>query len=172
MRNRNIKRAETAHILSHDFACVNQDQGAAIRRSFNMKNAPATGPAVNNINAHRHPITDAASGKTCIETTVTANPTPFCTVNAVPVYSGGQCRAANAENCGESDTTKTPHIMIKTSSKAAGSENESAESAQQAPLMVNDAIATVISPARRDIHPPTAQPMAPAPIVIKATRGR
>jgi aryl-alcohol dehydrogenase-like predicted oxidoreductase len=58
--------------------------------SCHMKKAPTAGPPARNTNAQRHPTRLATQGRSWIETTVTAKPSPFCTVRAVPVYSGGQ----------------------------------------------------------------------------------
>src|SRR5258708_23660962 len=85
-----------------------------------MKKAPRAGPTARNANAQRHPTRLAIQGRSWMETTVTAKPSPFWTVRAVPVYSGGQWRAARAENWGESETTKKPQASRKTRSPTGG----------------------------------------------------
>ena len=45
---------------------------------------------------------------------VIANPTLVTKVNAVPFISGSAVWATNAENCGESEITVIPHIIMKT----------------------------------------------------------
>jgi hypothetical protein len=44
---------------------------------------------------------------------VMENPIQVTKVNAVPLYSGGAVCATNVENCGESEMTVIPHMIIK-----------------------------------------------------------
>ena len=77
--------------------------------------------------------------------------------------------ATSAESCAESATTATPHTIANAKSSGAGAPNIRPDSAQQRPLTIIAHDAMRAWPIRSANHPAAADPMAPLPIVAKAT---
>src|SRR5262245_55755880 len=96
---------------------------------------------------------------------------PTCAVSAEPVYSRGQCFAASAENCGESETTTSPQISRNGSNDHGGNRNAAADTRQHDALASNEMSATFRSPICRDAQPPATHPTAPAEIAANVSSG-
>lgn len=100
---------------------------------------------------------------TPIATIVMANPMLFWIARALPTRVGGQARADNAENWGESATTATPHTNMRIT-LAVGKSTIKGKTRQQAAEVARAPTATHALPTRRLSRPPRTQPSAPTPI--------
>ena len=103
-------------------------------------------------------------------TIVMAKPMETTKLNAVPLFSCGAVAATNAENCGESATTKNPQIrkndikIIEEVSKNRGDRK------QHKPEIISAITATFLLHVFFDTYPPVTQPILPIAIIKKLNK--
>ena len=93
------------------------------------------------------------------------NPRQLTIVNAVPVDSSGAVRATRVENCGESAMTSIPQINKYNRNIAGWNMGIKGENKQHRPDPSNAPKATRALPFRSARNPPTAQDIAPTPMI-------
>ena len=104
-------------------------------------------------------------------TMVIKKPIDVTSVKAVPLTSAGAYWATSVENWGESVMTARDHINNIASITDIGNWNNSGESKQQTPDIINAVNAVRAVPMFWEIYPPAIQPKQPTAITIKDSNG-
>ncbi len=101
---------------------------------------------------------------------VSRKPRQVCSVNMLPIASGGESSLTLAENCAESAITVTPHTRPTASTARGGTSTSHPMISAQVPLRDIAPIVVAVRPKRSAQRPPRTAPMAPTPMVAKVAR--